>query len=327
MGSMAYLQVTRGCEHHCRFCSNPPTGRHISLEECKGFIDSFAAEKRFVGVILTGGEPTLNPKLPEVIRYACDKGLTPRIITNGSRTSDPDFLKLLMDNGLNLMHLSMYSHKPEIEAYLRQKEDTLDAAYATIENARRLGVRIQINSVINRYNADHLSENVRAWTRRFPFLTHFVWNMMDPLMSPKGTVSETIHRLGDFELELHHAMRYLDETGRTFRVERVPLCYMAEYAHHSTETRKIVKDDVRWIKFLDDRDLVKQDKTTWWGYGKAPACSACSLNDVCVGLWQIDKYYSSKELTPVFIPKDIVIGKILGGWKKGPDPIITAKAR
>lgn len=322
MGSMAYLQVTRGCDHKCRFCSNPPTGQIISLEECRGFIDEFAREGRFVGVILTGGEPTLNPQLPEIAAYARAKGLPPRIITNGSRTRDYDFMRRLAESGLELMHLSIYSHKPEVEAYLRQREGTLEAAYATLENAGRLGLRVNINSVINRYNADHLSENVVEWTRRFPFLSHFVWNMMDPLMSPKETVSDTIHRLADFEWELHKAMSYLDETGRSFRVERVPLCYMADYAHHSTETRKIVKDDVRWIKFLDGRGFVKQDKTAFWGYGKAPACRSCSLDEICVGLWQMDRFYSSKELEPVFIPKEAVVRRIREGWRKGPDPVV-----
>ncbi len=324
MGSMAYLQVTRGCDHKCRFCSNPPTGQIIALDECKKYLDEFVAEGRFVGVILTGGEPTLNPQLPEIAAYARSRGLPPRIISNGSRTCEPDFMKRLIDSGLELMHLSMYSCRPKVEAYLRQKEGTLDAAYATLENAGKFGLRVNINCVINRHNADHLSENVLDWTGRFPFLSHFVWNMMDPLMSPQGTVQDTIHRLPDFELELHKAMKFLDESGRTFRVERVPLCYMADYAHHSTETRKIVKNDVRWIKFLDDRGFTKQDKSTFWGYGKAPVCGACSLNEICVGLWQMDTSYPSSDLSPVFVSKEAVERRIIEGWSKRARPLSAA---
>ena len=54
-------------------------------------------------------------------------------------------------------------------------------------------------------------------------------------------------------------MRFLHKEGRTFRVERVPLCYMTEFAHCSTETRKIVKGEERVGDKLDVRPS-KDDK-------------------------------------------------------------------
>jgi hypothetical protein len=57
-----------------------------------------------------------------------------------------------------------------------------------------------------------------------------------------GTVS-TENEGARFEISLaqwslHRALKLLHQSGRTFRVEKVPLCYMGDFAWASTETRK-----------------------------------------------------------------------------------------
>ena len=44
----------------------------------------------------------------------------------------------------------------------------------------------------------------------------------------------------EFQLSLELAMEYLHGTGRSFRAERVPLCFMRRVAWACTETRKII---------------------------------------------------------------------------------------
>jgi hypothetical protein len=79
-------------------------------------------------------------------------------------------------------------------------------------------------------------------------------------------------------------MSYLESTGRTSRVERVPLCYMRWFEHFSTETRKIVKDEERIVHFLDEREIVKQ-KSEWFIHDKWTECESCDLNAICAGIW------------------------------------------
>ena len=141
----------------------------------------------------------------------------------------------------------------------------------------------------------------------FPHVRHIVWNNLDPLAAG-GKILDTIPRLNDFELELFKSMQMLEKNGKTFRVERVPLCYMADYAQFSTETRKIVKQEERIVHFLDDRKKKKQDE---WNYGKSDRCAVCSFSGICAGLWQMDEHYFSDELYPVFLDPEIVKEKIL----------------
>ena len=86
-------------------------------------------------------------------------------------------------------------------------------------------------------------------------------------------------------------MRYLHKTGRTFRVERVPLCYMAEFAHCSTETRKIVKGEERIVHFLDEKGTVRQ---TDFRHPKAEACKQCSLNEIVRRIGNPDRVAGKK---------------------------------
>ena len=60
MANLGYLQLTRNCLQKCRFCSNPPTGVELDVEEMKTLIDELV-DLGYDGIILTGGEPTLSP--------------------------------------------------------------------------------------------------------------------------------------------------------------------------------------------------------------------------------------------------------------------------
>ena len=106
-------------------------------------------------------------------------------------------------------------------------------------------------------------------------------------------------------------MTWLSSVGRTFRVERVPLCFMSDFARFSTETRKLIKDEGRDIFFLDEKGRRRQDKSSW-SYGKSPRCKECSLEKICAGLYQMDVYYSSKELCPILIPAEAVVAQVRG---------------
>lgn len=314
MANIGYLQVVRHCNHLCGFCSNPTTPYTHDFESMRVLVDDFVARGYF-GIILTGGEPTLHPELPRIAAYANAQGLHVRLITNGSRLSQPGFAEALANAGVRLVHVSIYSVRPDVEARLRGTEDTLGKAHAAIENAARFGIEVNINCVINKLNADHLHENVRELIERHPHIRHFVWNNLDPSMG-RAEVNQALFtpRLADFELSLHRAMKALHRSGRTFRVEKVPLCYMTDFAWASTETRKIVNGEERIVHFLDDKQTVRQ---TEWGHIYTEACGVCSLRSICGGLFDRGAGYDPAELHPVFVPLQPVVEHVLGD---GTDP-------
>ena len=306
MANLGYMQVVRHCNQYCRFCSNPATGWMLDLPTAQRQIDDFV-ERGYFGIILTGGEPSLSELIPEISRYATGRGLHVRMITNGSRIAREGVAASYVEAGLRHFHVSIHSCREELEDWLTGVKGSFALAMQALEQLGRAGAEVNINTVINRFNADHLDENVRHFVARFPFIRHFVWNNLDPSMGRAETNRDTAHRLADFELSLARDMRFLHRTGRTFRVERVPLCYMTEFADCSTETRKIVKGEERIVHFLDDKGTVRQ---TDFRHPKAEVCAHCSLDEICGGLFELGDHYDLGELHPVFVDKEEIVRKI-----------------
>jgi MoaA/NifB/PqqE/SkfB family radical SAM enzyme len=306
VANLGYMQVVRHCNQYCRFCSNPATGWMLDLPTAQKQIDDFV-ERGYFGIILTGGEPSLSELIPEITHYAVGRGLHVRMITNGSRIAAEGVAQSYVEAGLKHFHVSIHSCREELEDWLTGVKGSFALAMQALEELGKSGATVNINTVINRFNADHLDENVRYFTKRFPFIQHFVWNNLDPSMGRAETNRDTAHRLADFELSLARAMRYLHASGRSFRVERVPLCYMTEFAHCSTETRKIIKGEERIVHFLDDKGTVRQ---TDFRHPKAEVCRRCSLDEICGGLFELGAHYDLAELHPVFVDKDAIVSKV-----------------
>ena len=308
MARFGYIQVIRRCNQRCRFCSNPDTEALLPVAECVALLDDFRA-RSLGGVLLTGGEPTLHPDLPEVIGHAISRGIAPRVITNGQRLSERAYLATLFDAGLRHVHLSLQSHLADVQAALTGKADSLSRLTKALENLGALGVVTDINTTLNSANAGHLDLTVAWLIERFPWLRHWVFNNLDPTSQRARENPDVIASPIHFELSLFRALKLLASTERTFRVERVPLCYMADFAHCSTETRKMIKSESRRIAFLDERGQV-DDSVLRERYGKADACEPCAVSSICAGLFACEVRDFRDTLHPIFISREIVENQV-----------------
>ena len=100
-GHTACTVFTGRCNFRCPFCQNaslvlhpetlaliPETEVFALLEKRKGLLD---------GVAVTGGEPTLQPDLPDFLRRVKAMGYETKLDTNGAL---PDVLRALLAEGL-----------------------------------------------------------------------------------------------------------------------------------------------------------------------------------------------------------------------------------
>lgn len=101
--------ITRTCNLRCVHCyADSHAQRYegeLSLEQCRNVIDDLAAYG-ISALLLSGGEPLLHPHLPELLRYATDKGLKITISTNGTRIT-PDYAALFKELGLAYIGISL----------------------------------------------------------------------------------------------------------------------------------------------------------------------------------------------------------------------------
>ncbi|MDH3324775.1 MAG: anaerobic ribonucleoside-triphosphate reductase activating protein [Candidatus Peregrinibacteria bacterium] len=99
------ILFTAGCNFRCGFCHNP---QFVDPEEVKGLAKNLIPEDKFFkfldsrgkfldGVVISGGEPTLQPDLIDFIRKIKDRDLLVKLDTNGTA---PETLKTLLDEKL-----------------------------------------------------------------------------------------------------------------------------------------------------------------------------------------------------------------------------------
>ena len=87
-GHIAAIIFTQGCNFRCPFCHNPELvlpekfEKPIPLKEIFAFLEN--RKKLLDGVEFTGGEPTLQKDLLEVMRKIKEKGYAIKLDTNGT---------------------------------------------------------------------------------------------------------------------------------------------------------------------------------------------------------------------------------------------------
>ena len=99
-GYVSCVVFTRGCNFRCPFCHNSSLVNGVAPQKIQSEdFFSFLNKRRGLldGVCITGGEPTLNPDLPDFIRKIKEMGLLVKLDTNGT---NPKMLESLISQNL-----------------------------------------------------------------------------------------------------------------------------------------------------------------------------------------------------------------------------------
>ena len=120
-----------GCNFRCPFCHNGELvldQQDLSEVPLADIIEYLRENSEFLdGVVITGGEPTLHPDLPDLIRELRKTGLKIKLDTNGS---NPEMLKDLIESNL-VDYIAM-----DIKAPLNSKYEDLIGCAAPLEKIK-----------------------------------------------------------------------------------------------------------------------------------------------------------------------------------------------
>ena len=120
---VAAIVFTQGCNFRCGYCHNPlliyppPEGGSKSLISGRGVIEDFLSFLKtrigkLDGVVITGGEPTLQSGLYDFIKEIKHMGFEVKLDTNGT---NPDVVELLIND--NLLDYIAMDIKAPLEKY------------------------------------------------------------------------------------------------------------------------------------------------------------------------------------------------------------------
>ena len=159
------------CNMSCGFCfatflDTRESGRALKKEQALEVVDRLC-HANFGKINFAGGEPTLSPHLPDLIRAAKLHGRTTSIVTNGSRLTE-EWLDELAPY-LDIIALSIDSVDPEIQLRIGRVEKGVGKEPITADHYRFLagairdrGIRLKVNTVVNAHN---LSEELWPFVR------------------------------------------------------------------------------------------------------------------------------------------------------------------
>lgn len=138
------LDITNRCNLNCPICfaNSNKQGRIVeySFEECVRIMKHFTRQRPYFAPLaqFSGGEPTLHPRIIDILNAAKDLGFPHRMLnTNGIRIAkDYDFTKKFVDTDCGAVYLSFDGLTPESYKKIRGL-DISKIKFRALENLRK----------------------------------------------------------------------------------------------------------------------------------------------------------------------------------------------
>jgi MoaA/NifB/PqqE/SkfB family radical SAM enzyme len=154
------VRLGYACNNACSFCAQGALAeRPYERPSAEDLLAAIAPGDR---VCFVGGEPTLQPDLPELIRGAIARGAAATIVqTNARRLAYPAYARALSDAGLSGIDASLVGATAPMHEIHTRIAGSFSQTLSGIANAARLGIDVGITVVVTRSNYRHLSDIVR----------------------------------------------------------------------------------------------------------------------------------------------------------------------
>lgn len=277
------MNVTYVCNNHCTFCA---VGTRTQLHGHPTRQREHLLKYRKAGVEMVdfdGGEPTMNPELVPLVRYARQLGYRAiNVTTNGRLCTYEDFAKKLVNSGLTTLLFSV--HGPDAASHAAQV-GVAEAFEQTVQGIRHCvahappGVELGMNITITKGNFDKLEQVAQlAWDLGLKWLNI---QFLTPFGRATSWVAPDTQKAADI------AMGVIDRWKDRMKLQviNLPFCFMPGYEEFmmgdllKLERHMIFvnNEDVNLAEYLAERRVRK------------PVCESCPHAVFCGGFYELDK--------------------------------------
>ena len=276
------MNVTYVCNNHCTFCA---VGTRTQIdghpERQREHLDKYRA----LGVRMVdfdGGEPTMNPELIPLVRYARALGYDRvNVTTNGRLCFYEDYARKLVRSGLTTLLFSVHGHDAQTHAQQVGVAEAFEQTVGGIRHAMRHappGVELGMNVTVTKGNHNKLDA-----------LAELAWSlglrgMNIQFLTPFGRATKWV--APDTQAAADLAMRVIDRWGdrMKFQVVNLPFCFMPGYERYmmgdlAKMQRRMVfvnNEDVNLAEYLAERRVRK------------PVCAGCPHAVFCGGFYELE---------------------------------------
>lgn len=153
----ASLEVTRRCNLDCIHCLRVHSDEDgLSYSEICDLIDQLA-EMDCIELSLTGGEPFARRDFMDIVRYARDKDLAVRILTNGTLVTS-DIADQLKSLHILSIRVSLYGASPAIHDAVTTVRGSFEKTIETIKLLRERDIHTRAMMVVMSCNAGEFQQ-------------------------------------------------------------------------------------------------------------------------------------------------------------------------
>jgi len=265
-----WISLTGLCNNNCIFClDGDKKGRfHKSENQVKKEIDDGLKEGA-ARLVLSGGEPTIHPKIIDFVRYGKEKGYKKiQIISNGRMLAYSSFADSLKKAGLDEVTFSLHGHTKELHETLTGINGSFNQIITGIKNAQRAGFIVNTDTTITKINYRHLPETIS-------FIHSLGINEVN-LMSivPFGNAwenrKEVLYKPEEVVPYLHKGIDFCKKKNMVLWFSRFPVEYLEGCEKYIESYKKIVEEVL-----AREEDFFRKPNC------KGERCGYCGIRDVC----------------------------------------------
>ncbi len=280
----AIVRINFRCNQSCHFCfvsTHLPDPDPAAVE---AEIDAIAARRG--ALALSGGEPTLNPRLLDYIRRAKQAGVAEvELQTNATRLHRDELAARLAEAGLDRAFISLHGSTAATSDAVTDAPGTHAQSVLGIDALSRTGVPVRLNFVLCETNYREFPGFVTQVAARWPRAAVNV-SFVGPSTDLVPRTSALVPRYDDVMPFVSEGMRIAAASGLELggfdSMCGVPLC--------------LVPGDLRgFVQLADAQPGLSADE-----FVKPAACAQCQLRSRCFGLRSgYAQLHGTDELRPV----------------------------
>jgi MoaA/NifB/PqqE/SkfB family radical SAM enzyme len=288
-GALIIYGSEKRCMNRCVFCEGEhfPEGADEKfkryMEEAKYFIDTGVQQ-----IEISGGDPGEYARLPEVITYLKQNGISRiQLSTHGRTLKDENFVIALKEAGISSIKVPLYGSTAEIHNKTAAPKDIGGDPFKDstegLKNCVKHGIPVKGYTLVNRYNKEDINNIIQLYLDLAPelllelhvglaFIAKLNYEYTDSWYLP-------VKELGPYIKEVYNNHPAIPENVR-FGFLDIPYCVFGEYTD-------MTENKFEGFPNLGLHKVEKENRSEVEGiphyriksyFGE---CAHCDLSDIC----------------------------------------------
>lgn len=292
------LKLTYKCNNDCNYCCQNRKLREIDtslgLDKIKEIIN---AEQKFGidKVVLTGGEPTLNTEIIDIVKFI--KGCKINNIqlqSNGKSLKNEEFLDNLIEAGVSGFAISLHGSTEEMHEKFSGTKKSFEDLIIALMFLKFKKMPVSLNCVITKHNVKNLSE-----IASFVGKNEYAKQLQFAFIHITGKASQEPDDYVSISEAAAAVKKAIDEnfiSSLKIYSEAIPFCLM--YGREKAVSELYNDATVITYDFHEKRNFTEARLTSFKSKGEL--CKRCLFNGICEGVWrEYPELYGYGEFVPI----------------------------